>query len=133
MKLLKIKLIAFTGFCVFTLSAKTFAQQGSLTVNQDEKITNLLNVKKEMNKDENATDRFKIQIFSITNDRKAADTALNKYDSEFSQWESTLLYETPNFKVWVGSFRTRLEADRALLEIKPNYPNAFILQPKSKS
>ncbi|CDF77932.1 sporulation related domain protein [Formosa agariphila KMM 3901] len=128
---MKFKIIAFTGFCVFTLSTKTFAQQGSIAINQDDKIKELLDVKKEMNKDENATDRFKIQLYS--GNRADAEDVLKEYNGDFNQWEGTLVYETPNYKIWVGSYRTRLEADRALTEIKTKYPNGFIFKPKAKS
>ncbi|MDW5287313.1 SPOR domain-containing protein [Formosa sp. PL04] len=131
MKLLKIKLIAFTGFCVLTLTTKTFAQQGNVTINQNDKIIKLLDIKKEMDKDENATDRFKVQIYS--GNRATAEEWLAKYKGQFDQWEATLVYETPNYKIWIGSYRTRLEADRALREIKEKYPNGFIFQPKAKN
>ncbi|WP_159021902.1 SPOR domain-containing protein [Formosa sp. L2A11] len=133
MKTLKIKLIALTGFCVLSLSTKAIAQQANIDLTQDKKIDKLLEVKKEMNQDKNATDRFRIQIFSVTTDRSAANRALSRYNAEFKQWESTLLFETPNYKIWVGSFRTQLEADRALVEIKEKYPNAFILKPKANN
>ncbi|QDO92959.1 SPOR domain-containing protein [Formosa sediminum] len=131
MKLLNIKLIALTGFCVVTLSAVSYGQQGHIELNQDPKIDKLLEVKKEMNKDENATNRFKIQIYSGS--RLGAEKELSNYNSAYDNWKATLVYETPNYKIWVGSYRSRLEADRALAEIKDNYPNGFIFQPKPKS
>lgn len=130
MKLLKIKLIAFTCFCVLTPSKKIFAQQGNMSINQNDKIVKLLDTKKEMNKDENATDRFKIQIYS--GNRTTAEECLTKYNNQFDQWKATLVYETPNYKIWVGSYRTRLEADRTLREIKKEYQNGFIFKPKAK-
>ena len=39
-------------------------------------------------------------------------------------------YETPNYKIWVGNFKTRLEADRALQRIKRAFNSAFIFKPK---
>ena len=131
MKLLKINLIALTGICVFTLSTKTFAQQGSVTISQDKSITQLLEVKKEMNKDENATDRYKIQIYS--GNRATAEEELSNYNNKFDNYKGTLVYETPNYKIWIGSFRTQLEADRALKDIKEKYPNGFIFKPKAKN
>ncbi|MFB9053295.1 SPOR domain-containing protein [Formosa undariae] len=131
MKLLNIKLITLTGLSVFALSTKTFSQESSIVINQDEKITKLLDIKKEMNKDENATDRYKIQIYS--GNRADAEGTLSAYKNAFDQWESTLVYETPNYKIWIGSYRTRLEADRALKEIKQKYPNGFIFKPKAKN
>ena len=41
-----------------------------------------------------------------------------------------MVFNTPNYKIWVGNFRDRLEADRALLRIKKSYMNAFIFKPK---
>jgi len=38
-------------------------------------------------------------------------------------------YETPNYKVWVGRFRTRMEADRKLVKVKKLFPNAFLFTP----
>ncbi|MBP1838381.1 SPOR domain-containing protein [Formosa algae] len=131
MKLFKIKTIALTGFCAIALSATSYAQQGSVVLNQDDKIDKLLEVKKEMNKDENATNRFKIQIYSGS--RVGAEKELSNYRNGFDQWKATLVYETPNYKIWIGSYRTRLEADRALTEIKEKYPNGFIFQPKPKN
>ena len=43
-----------------------------------------------------------------------------------------LIYETPNYKVWIGDFYTQLEADKKLLMIKKKYPEAFIFRPKPK-
>ena len=46
------------------------------------------------------------------------------------RYSSEMKYETPNYKIWVGDFRTKIEADRALIAIKKKYPNAFIFTPK---
>jgi hypothetical protein len=42
-----------------------------------------------------------------------------------------MVYETPNYKIWIGNFRSRLEADKALIKIKKKYINAFIFKPKN--
>ncbi|MBT8377528.1 MAG: SPOR domain-containing protein, partial [Bacteroidia bacterium] len=48
----------------------------------------------------------------------------------YGQWPVSMRFNTPNYKIWVGNFTNRLEADRALVRIKRNYMNAFIFQPK---
>lgn len=131
MKLLNFKIAGLTAACIFTLSQSTLAQQGSIALNQDEKITKLLEVKKKMDNDENATDRFKIQIYS--GDRANAEKTQTQFKNKFDSWKSTLVYETPNYKIWIGSFRTRLEADRALVEIKEAFSNGFIFKPKKSN
>ena len=32
-------------------------------------------------------------------------------------------------KVWVGNFETRIEVEKAMLEIKKKYPTALIIKP----
>lgn len=132
MKHLKLKNITFIIFCylLFTVDS-CFSQQGQVTINQDQNITKLLELKKELNKDENTPNRFKIQIYNGT--RAGAESAQKEYHSIYKDWRSSLEFELPrNYKIWVGSFRTRLEADRALKRIKKNFPSAFIFKPKKK-
>jgi hypothetical protein len=104
------------------------AQQGNVSINQDEKIATLLDLKKDMNKNENDSDRYKIQVYS--GNRSEAHEAKKEFNETFTNWEPAIEYETPNFKIWAGNFRTRLEADRALKEIKTKFPSAFIFKPK---
>lgn len=124
------KIAFFAVFFVFT-TVNCLAQEGHVTINQDKNISNLLALKKELNKDENSSDRYKIQIYN--GNRAGAESAQKEYYTIYNQWRSSLEFELPrNYKIWVGSFRTRLEADRALKRIKKNFPNAFIFKPKKK-
>jgi len=112
-------------------SSVVFGQQGTVVINQQPEISTLLELKKEINIEEEDNDRYKIQIYSGS--RQEAESVENNFDSTFNSWSSKLEYETPNYKIWVGSFRTRLEAERALIKIKKKFPNAFIFKPKKKS
>ena len=96
-------------------------------MNQDEGIEALLQLKKQINSEERDIDRYKIQIYSGS--RSGADNAESKYQASYNSWSSKKVYETPNYKIWVGSFRTKLQADRALLKIQKKFPNAFRFQP----
>ena len=40
-----------------------------------------------------------------------------------------MVYETPNYKIWVGRYISQLEADRKLLEIRKYFSDAFIFRP----
>jgi len=33
------------------------------------------------------------------------------------------------YKVWVGNFKTRIEAEKNLNDLKKKYPNAFLIKP----
>ena len=128
MKPLNMK-ISFLSVICFTLTlTHSYAQQGSVTVNQDKKIETLLELKKEMNKNETDSERYKIQVYS--GDRSGAQNAQKEFNDSFEDWHPMMQYESPNFKVWAGNFRTRLEADRALKRIKRKFSSAFIFKPK---
>ena len=102
------------------------AQEGTVNIIQDTKITQLLEYKK----DPRIVDLYRIQIY--TGSRKTAFEKLEEFKSVFSDIETTILYDTPNYKIWVGSYRTRLEVDNALVAIKKEFPAAFKTKPIQK-
>ena len=108
-------------------SCSLLAQEGTVTINQDKEIEALLEIKKDI---EISSSRYKIQIYSGTN-RGAAESARTKFSESYSDWSSSIEYETPNYKIWIGNFRNQLEADRALIRIKKTFINAFIFEPKN--
>jgi len=122
---LKISLLAFS--CLTLATTYSFAQQGNVTINQDQKISQLLDLKKEMNSKET---HYKIQIYN--GNRADAYKAQTEFKSSFTDWQSEIKYESPNFKIWIGNYRTRLEADRALKKIKRKFNSAFIFKPKKE-
>jgi len=121
---IKIKYLAFIftfTFVVCTLNA----QQGEVNISQDSDIDKLL----EFKKDVKTSKVFKIQIYQNV-DIDRAQNAKSEFLAAYSEWPVDIHWNTPNYKVWVGNFSTRLEADRALLKIKKKYMNAIIFQPK---
>ena len=109
---------------------KGLAQNATLTVHQDPKITELLNLKKELEKENKLFDGFTIQLYYGELDK--ASQILLKYRGNYSHWPASIEYETPNYKVWAGNFSTRIEAERALLEVQKNFSSAFILKPERR-
>lgn len=103
------------------------AQEGVVAVNQDKNIERLLHLKKEVNR---TLINYKIQIFN--GNRVGALKTQTEFRKVFSAWNPTMKYQTPNYKIWVGNFKTRIEADRALLIIKKEFRNAFIFKPKKQ-
>ncbi|MBT8244971.1 MAG: SPOR domain-containing protein [Winogradskyella sp.] len=123
MNKLNIKMLHFlilTGF-----SMAIFAQDATVTVNQPEAINKLL----EFKKDTRTVETFRIQIYSGDSSFRAKKVK-SEFREKYGEWPTEMVFNTPNYKIWVGNFRSRLEADRALLRIKKNYINAFIFKPK---
>lgn len=128
MRILKIKDCFFIGVFLFGINQIGMAQTGKVNIQQDASIPNLLEMKSEMTKDGKLGERYKIQLYY--GDNNSASDVIKKFRSLYSEYPSQIIYETPNYKVWVGNFRNRLEADRALLKLKPNFPSAFIPKPQ---
>ncbi len=128
MRILKIKDCFFIGVFLFGINQIGVAQTGKVNIQQDASIPNLLEMKSEMTKDGKLGERYKIQLYY--GDNNSASDVIKKFRSLYSEYPSQIIYETPNYKVWVGNFRNRLEADRALLKLKPNFPSAFIPKPQ---
>jgi len=122
-------------FFIFTMlffnSYETKAQQGKVIVFENKKITELLALKSVMNKENKFTDGYTIQLYY--GELTGANSIIKSYRRSFSSWPSTIIYETPNYKVWAGNFITRLEADRALLDIQKQFPNAFVFKPERRN
>ncbi len=108
----------------------TSQPDASVTINQDPRIKTLLDIKSKMEKDGEFSDRYKIQLYYGSLNK--ANEIVRSSKEAFQEWESSIQWETPNYKVWMGNFRTRLEADRALKEIRTKFPNAFIFKPEKK-
>ncbi len=128
MKKLKLENKHFFTFVFLLLGMVCFGQNGSVTIDSPPEVDQLLAVKKEVNR--KAENVYRIQIYSGTSQQARGREAAFK--ENFPGWKCDLKFETPNYKVWVGNFRTRLEADRRLLEVKKKFPNAFILAPQKK-
>lgn len=72
---------------------------------------------------------YRIQIFSGS-DRKEAYSVQSKFQNRFPDTHTYLSYRDPNFKVKVGDFRSRLEAEKMVEEMKPAFGGLFIIPEK---
>ncbi len=104
--------------------------EASVTINQDPKIKMLLDIKSKMEKDGEFSDRYKIQLYY--GNLNQANEIMKTAKQAFPQWDSSIQWETPNYKVWIGNYRSKIEADRALKEIKKEFPSAFRFIPEKK-
>ncbi|OUR91670.1 hypothetical protein A9Q87_09560 [Flavobacteriales bacterium 34_180_T64] len=109
---------------LFLFSLSTLAQEGKVTIDQDSDISTLLEYKKDLK----TVELYRIQVYS--GDRKGAEKTEREFKFKYGDWTVDKVFETPKYKIWVGNFRSRLEADKALLKIKKNYTHAFIFTPK---
>jgi hypothetical protein len=77
-------------------------------------------------------DGYRIQIFfdSGTESKKRAMDVRTVFQAQFPEITSYLSFQEPFYKVRVGDFRHRVEADGFLEKIKNEYPNGFTVKDK---
>jgi hypothetical protein len=115
--------------CLFILLFFNFniiiAQE--VTVSQDAKFEQLLNEKRKVNSSITINNRYKIQIFNGASDE--SKKILIQFKKENKNYDATIVFSTPLYKVWIGNFKTRIEAERNLNILKKKYPNAILIKP----
>ena len=101
-------------------------QENNQSINQDSSITKLLKLKTDYNKKIFESSFYTIQIYY--GDLKEADSILKVFSEEFEEIETSLIFETPNYKVRVGNFKNIIDASKNLENIKRKFRSAFILK-----
>ncbi len=127
MKILTINKPVFFLFLAIQISFFSIAQENKITINQDPKFEQLLNEKRKINSSITVNDRYKIQIFN--GDSENSKKTLISFKKENKNMDGTIVFSTPMYKVWVGNFKTRIEAEKNLQALKKKYPNAFLIKP----
>jgi hypothetical protein len=127
---MKISLLnkTFQAIIVFSLcNSNLYSQDEKVSVSQNPKFENLLNEKRKINASITVNDIYKIQIYN--GDSETSKKTLNDFKRDFLSFDGTIVFYTPAYKVWVGNFKTRIEAERNLMLFKKKYPNAFVIKP----
>ncbi len=109
------------------LGQKMIGQELKSNIIQDPKIEQLLKEKRKINAGQVSNETYKIQIFYGNSDD--SKKKLQEFKREFKDLDGTIVYTNPNYKVWIGNFETRIEVEKAMIEIKKKYPTALIIKP----
>ncbi|MAU25864.1 MAG: translation initiation factor IF-2 [Muricauda sp.] len=104
------------------------AQQGTINIKQDERIDKLLDVYKSVN---SKSDFYQIQVGFGSYEK--AQELKSQVDVDFPNLYSKIEFESPTYRVRLGRFKTKLEAERKFLEVRKKYPNAMLLKPDKGS
>ena len=68
---------------------------------------------------------YRVQVF-FGNDRKTAYFQQAKFKSLYPELNAYVTYTQPNYRVKIGDFRTRTEAQQIIAKLRPDFPNLFI-------
>ena len=106
---------------------KTLCQSDSIIINEDPKLTKVLELKKLVNQETFTSGQYTVQIFS--GNFKDSQELMNKIKEDEDVDEIFFIFETPYYKIRVGKFVSKIKAIKELKKIKKKYPSAFILKP----
>jgi hypothetical protein len=105
--------------------------EGKVEIIQDKKIDELLGKYIECNTQKNTITGYRICIFSESKQgiakTKAGDIR-TKFISNYPGIDASIRYERPDWRVFVGNYRSRTEAFRLKKQIEPMFPNAYIVE-----
>lgn len=101
------------------------AQKGNINIEQDEKLEKLLVIYKSYNE---TTEYYRIQVGFGTHAR--AQEIKSNVEVDFPEMYSKIDFDSPTYRVRLGRFKTKLEGDRKLKEVRRKYPAAMLLKPK---
>ena len=123
MKNLKFIFFLFINFFI----SLSFAQEGKITIHQDNKLINLMELKKAVNKEDFTSGQFTVQIFNGTYEE--GDRLMKEIILEDKFRDVYFSFETPYYKIRIGKYISKIEAIKELEKIKKIFPAAFILKP----
>ena len=121
-------IIVFLSLLVFE---NTWAQtmpigKDSLIMNTDSRVTKLQQKYVELNKLKQSCAGYRIQVH-FGNEREKAKEIKTKFLQAFPDIPAYDSYQSPNFRVRVGDFRSKLEASKYLKQISASFPSSFIV------
>lgn len=102
---------------------------GNIRFSQPDSLHNLILKHIAANRQQKGIPGYRIRIFSdlgMDARQKSAQTKTAFYE-KYPDIPIYREYDSPYFKVYVGDFRTKIEAIKCLKRIKPNFPSAFVV------
>jgi len=118
--------------CIF-VPFKIIAQsnlKGEVQIIQDDRVDLLLQKHIQINQNKQGIPGYRIQIFfdSGNNSKTKAQGIYEEFMGKYPGIGAYLTFKAPNYKVRVGDFRTKMDAQRFLNEILPVYQSAWIIE-----
>ncbi len=128
------KLIIGFLFSFFLMQVALGQEKGKVVVIKDPRIDSLISKRLALSKTANSGNTvtslgFRVQIFSGLV-REEAYTEQTKFKSLYPGVTSYVSYTQPNYRIRVGDFRTKLEAQKFMNDLKKQYSSLFIFAEK---
>ena len=122
MKLFLTTLLCVVSMCCFSQN------EGYVIIGQDQRIEELIQKQKEIHSIDNTIDGFRVQIFMESgNDAvEHANAVMEEFKVNYPDIPIYLVFGQPYYRLRVGDFRTRLEAEKMFQTLSQEYKKAFV-------
>lgn len=121
------KTIGYIAIMAF-FGAFASAQQGDIKIEQDAQIATLLDIYESYNSN---SEFYKIQVGFGSFEK--AQKIKSEVEIDFPNMPSKIDFDSPTYRVRLGRFKTKLEAERKFREVREKYPDAMLLKPKKST
>ncbi|WP_316735141.1 SPOR domain-containing protein [Pedobacter aquatilis] len=132
--------IFYSIICSLFIYTLSFAQKGEVNVIKDPLIDSLIAKRLEVyrtggdvvtktNKPIVSAYGYRVQVF-YGSDRREMFNQQSRFKSSYPKINTYIIYKEPNYYLRVGDFRTKLEAQRLMSELRPAFPTLFIFREK---
>ncbi len=111
------------------LATSVYGQKkGTLNVDQDSRVERLMKKQRDVYAANNTMNGYRVQIFmEIGNEAiRHAESMKRKFTEAFPELPVYLSYDQPYYRLRVGDFRNRVEAEKYMRLIKPKFSLAFV-------
>lgn len=104
--------------------------QGELFIHADPRIDSLVKLHIAYNEVFSVMPGYRIQIFMESGNQalSTAEEVKATFSDKYIDIPAYLIFAAPYYRVRVGDFRTRLQAEKFLQEINRKYPNAWVIK-----
>lgn len=123
---LKHKTQFIIAFLLICCSGYSQIKEGTLEVHSSADIKNLIQKKINYNNSNPKVKGYRIQLFNGS--ESGANRTRNKFLALFPNATTSVDWDSPEWKVRVGKYKTRLEVDKAIEEIKLAFGNAIVIE-----
>lgn len=130
---------AVTLICALLVTCMVFAQAPTgdslknISVTKDPRIALLVKKNRDINEEVYLKTRrnvsgYRLQVIN-TNDRTKAISIKTKLLQEFPEEKIYLIYQSPYFKIQMGNFKSKPDAEKLLKQVNKVYPNGVFVVP----
>ena len=121
------KYIILISIILSSLFGYSQITEGTITIDSPEEVKDLVTKKIIYNASHISKSTYRIQLFYGSENN--AIRIQNNFRALFPTTSCNLVYDSPNWKVKVGNYKTRLKADKHLQEVILEFGDAIVLEP----